>query len=234
MFEPLLTARQSSWFWTYALLIVISLLSPTSKASVLCPRVLPLLPRLSPAELSMLMRSSTRPLQFEMLNMWTGALRMFSPSMREEMSLRRKNFGFSMFRPELPPILSQYACPLPLSWEPGAPMMRTFVPVIETSGFERPGLPDGAKEVLPSKVTYFLTGSVGDKEHEREERRTVAPALRFKSIEPPTGTLSERMMMLEQAIAPLSWEYEVTVHPTPCAFTTGIKPIAAATAAAKM
>jgi hypothetical protein len=38
--------------------------------------------------------------------------------------------------------------------------MRTPVPVMLTRGFVRPGLPVGAKEVLPSKVTcWFMLGS---------------------------------------------------------------------------
>lgn len=75
MLVPELMARQSSWFLTLALEMVIPLELPTSNASVLWP------PPESPAELSMVMWSRVRSVALLMLKPWTGVFLTLSPVM---------------------------------------------------------------------------------------------------------------------------------------------------------
>ena len=71
---PELIAKQSSWFFTLAPLIVIEVEEPTSKASVLWPRS-----SVSPAELSMVISVSVRPVAELIEKAWTGVLRTLRP-----------------------------------------------------------------------------------------------------------------------------------------------------------
>lgn len=71
---PELTAKQSSWFFTLAPEIIIFVLEPTSKASVLCPNA-----PVSPAELSMVTSVIVRPSAPLIEKVWTGVLTILSP-----------------------------------------------------------------------------------------------------------------------------------------------------------
>lgn len=72
-------ARQSSWFLTFAPEMVTLSLSPTSKASVLCPSA-----PLSPALLSMVIPLKVRVLAPSMLNTWTGEFLIVIPEIVED------------------------------------------------------------------------------------------------------------------------------------------------------
>jgi hypothetical protein len=76
-----LMARQSSWFLTLAPEIVTPVLSPMSKASVLWPKLW-----VSPAELSMVIRSRVRPLAPSMEKVCTGVFFMLRSVMEEVVS----------------------------------------------------------------------------------------------------------------------------------------------------
>jgi len=89
MFSPLLTARQSSWLYTVALLMMMFEDEPTPKASVLWP------PFVSPRLLSMVTESIVRPRELLMLKQCTGAFLMKRSLMVESYILRaKKNLGW--------------------------------------------------------------------------------------------------------------------------------------------
>ena len=74
-------AKQSSWFFTFALVMVTPVLLPTSNPSVLCP------PRVSPAELSIVISVRDNVVALLTENTWTGLFLMLIPVMEEDCRL---------------------------------------------------------------------------------------------------------------------------------------------------
>lgn len=84
-----------------------------------------------------------------MLIIWTGVFLKVRPVIEEEIKLwASKNFGF--VTPPLEPCPSHHKSPLPLKYEPLAPVMVMSVPETETKG---PDHSSYSKSVSPSKMT---------------------------------------------------------------------------------
>jgi hypothetical protein len=96
---------------------------------------------------------------------------------------------------------------LPWILLPAAPMILTLLPEMVMSGLDRPPL-DGVKDVVPENVTLLRQLRLWF-----PSRPTVAPDLRFRSMDPPAGTVIPWMVMLLQLDALESCEYDDTLQP---------------------